>query len=146
MRIEAYDIAHMSGKNMVGVMVVVEDGEVVKSEYKKFKIRTQDNANDTGALSEVLERRLVHQEWTYPNLIVVDGGVAQINAAQKILSRFNLDIAVVAAVKDEKHKPKDILGDKNLVAKYKREILLANSEAHRFSLVRHRRARSRLVY
>src|SRR3989338_5362924 len=56
-RIEAYDIAHMGGKNMVGVMVVVEDGEPTKSEYKKFKIRTQNNANDTGALKEVLERR-----------------------------------------------------------------------------------------
>src|SRR3989338_8210201 len=49
-RIEAYDIAHMSGKNMVGVMTVIEDGQVIKSEYKKFKIRTQAGANDTGAL------------------------------------------------------------------------------------------------
>ena len=54
-RIEAYDIAHMGGKNMVGVMTVVENGETEKSEYKKFKIRTQLNTNDTGALAEVLK-------------------------------------------------------------------------------------------
>src|SRR3989344_4026556 len=71
-RIEAYDIAHMGGKNMVGVMTVVEDGEAVKSEYKKFRIRTQNNTNDTGALTEVLERKMRHQEWGYPRLIVVD--------------------------------------------------------------------------
>ena len=128
---------------MVGVMVVLEDGEMEKNEYKKFRIRTQDNANDTGALSEVLERRLAHKEWTYPNLIVVDGGVAQINAAQKVLSRLNLDISIVSVVKDENHKPKAILGDEKIIAKYKREILLANSEAHRFAIAYHKNLRGR---
>ncbi len=89
-RIEAYDIAHMGDKNMTGVMVVVEDGEVSKNEYRKFKIRTQAGANDTGALKEVLERRFRHQEWRFPDLIVVDGGVAQINVAKQVVTRFNL--------------------------------------------------------
>jgi excinuclease ABC subunit C len=149
-RIEAYDIAHMGGKNMVGVMVVLEDGEMAKNEYKKFRIRTQDNANDTGALSEVLERRLAHKEWTYPNLIVVDGGVAQINATKKIILRTTLDISVVSVVKDEKHKPKAILGDdprhggaSKIITKYKKEILLANSEAHRFAIAYHKNLRAR---
>ncbi len=142
-RLEAYDIAHMGGKNMVGVMTVVENGEVVKSEYKKFKIRTQNNANDTGALKEVLERRLAHAEWTYPNLIVVDGGKAQINTAKKVLAKMNLDISVVSVLKDERHKPKDILGDKKLCLKYEREILLANSEAHRFAINYHKNMRNR---
>ncbi|MFZ1019477.1 MAG: GIY-YIG nuclease family protein [Minisyncoccia bacterium] len=142
-RIEAYDIAHMGGKNMVGVMTVVLDGEAEKNEYKKFRIRTQNNANDTGALSEVLERRMAHREWPYPSLIVVDGGVAQINAAKKVMSRSNLDIAIVSVVKDEKHKPKAILGDEKIIAKYKREILLANSEAHRFAIAYHKNLRGR---
>jgi len=142
-RIEAYDIAHMGGKNMVGVMVVLENGEVAKNEYKKFKIRTQDNSNDTGALAEVLERRLAHKEWIYPDLIVIDGGVAQINATKKILSRLNLDIPIVSVVKDEKHKPKAILGDEKIIAKYKKEILLANSEAHRFAIAYHKNLRAR---
>src|SRR3989344_4231268 len=69
-RIEAYDIAHMSGRSMVGVMTVVEDGTVAKNEYRKFRIRTQAGVNDTGALSEVFERRFSHPEWPYPNLLV----------------------------------------------------------------------------
>lgn len=142
-RIEAYDIAHMGGKNMVGVMVVVNDGEVEKSEYKKFKIRTQADANDTGALKEVLERRLAHTEWSYPSLIVVDGGKAQINTANRVLSKLNLNIPVVSVLKDERHKPKDIMGDKDFGLKYEREILFANSEAHRFAIAYHKNMRNR---
>ena len=82
-RIEAYDIAHMSGKNMTGVMVVLTDGEPNKNEYRKFKIRNYDNANDTGALMEVLERRFAHTEWQYPKLMVIDGGKAQLNVIKK---------------------------------------------------------------
>jgi excinuclease UvrABC nuclease subunit len=143
MRIEAYDIAHMGGKNMVGVMTVLEDGEVVKSEYKKFKIRTQSNANDTGALSEVLERRLAHKEWIYPSLIVVDGGVAQLHAGMSVLKKLGIKIPVVAVLKDERHKPKEILGTSEFAQKYKREILLSNSEAHRFAIAYHKNLRNR---
>src|SRR3989344_4382009 len=133
-RIEAYDIAHMSGKNMAGVMVVVENGEAVKSEYKRFKIRTQQNTNDTGALKEVLDRRLKHKEWNYPSLIVADGGVAQWNAARSALKEAGVEIPIVSVLKDERHKPKDILGDEIIARKYKSSILLANSEAHRFAI------------
>jgi len=141
-RIEAYDIAHMGGKNMVGVMVVVEDGEVNKNEYRKFKIRTQDDANDTGALKEVLERRLAHTEWIYPALVVVDGGVAQINATKKVLNKIKSNIPIVSVLKDEKHKPKAIMGDEKMGLKYKKEILLANSEAHRFAIAYHKKTRN----
>ncbi|MBI3305628.1 GIY-YIG nuclease family protein [Candidatus Nomurabacteria bacterium] len=142
-RIEAYDIAHMSGKNMTGVMVTVVDGEVVKNEYRKFKIRTQTDANDTGALREVLERRFAHNEWRFPNLVVVDGGIAQLNIAKKIMTRFNLVTKVVSVVKDERHKPKAIIGDEQFTLKYKKEILLANSEAHRFAIAYHKNMRNR---
>ncbi len=142
-RIEAYDIAHMSGKNMVGVMVVVENGEVQKNEYKKFRIRTQSGANDTGALREILERRLAHPEWIYPKLIVLDGGIAQLNVAKKVLSQSGIQIPVVAVLKDERHKPKDILGNKERAQMYEKEILLANSEAHRFAIAYHKNMRAR---
>jgi excinuclease ABC subunit C len=142
-RIEAYDIAHMGGKNMVGVMVVVEDGEVAKGEYKKFKIRTQADANDTGALKEVLERRLAHTEWTYPNLIVVDGGIAQINTAKAVLNKLKINIPIVSVVKDEHHKARAIMGYKEYTLKYKREILLANSESHRFAIAYHKNMRNK---
>jgi len=142
-RIEAYDIAHMSGKNMVGVMVVVENGEMIKNGYKKFKIRTQKGTNDTGALREILERRFNHSEWKIPELIVVDGGTAQINTTKKVLNKFNLSIPIVSVVKDEKHKPKDIRGHKNIIEKYKKEILLANNEAHRFAISYHKKIRAK---
>lgn len=142
-RIEAYDIAHMSGKNMVGVMTVVEDGQVAKHEYKKFRIRSQSNSNDTGALTEVLKRRLAHTEWQYPNLIVVDGGIAQINVAEKILLDLEIYIPVVSVVKDDRHKPKAIKGDGTLALDHKQAILLGNSEAHRFAIAYHKNMRAR---
>ena len=142
-RIESYDVAHMSGKDMVGVMTVVENGEVKKSDYRKFKIKTIVGSNDTGALSEMLERRLGHIEWRMPDLIVVDGGTAQKNIIEKILTRNNLKIPVVSVVKDEKHKAKEILGDKQWL-KYENEILLSNSEAHRFAIGYHKRIRGKL--
>ncbi|MES2931028.1 MAG: hypothetical protein V4665_04590 [Patescibacteria group bacterium] len=142
-RIEAYDIAHMSGKNMVGVMIVVEEGEAVKNEYKKFIIRTQDNSNDTGALEEVLSRRFRHTEWGLPGLVVLDGSTAQLNVAKRVLNRYQFAIPVVAVIKDDKHKAKAIVGDETLIKRYKKSILLANSEAHRFAIAFHKHKRNK---
>ena len=143
-RIESYDIAHMSGKNVVGVMTVVENGEAKLSDYRKFIIRENPGVNDTKALSEVLTRRLNHIEWTMPDLIVVDGGVAQRNIMEKILKTNGADIPVVSVVKDERHKPKEILGDKKWLI-YEREILLSNSEAHRYAIAFHTKLRNKIL-
>ena len=142
-RIEAYDVAHMSGKNMVGVMTVVENGNAVKSEYKKFKIRTQAGANDTGALSEILERRFNHPEWRTPDLVVVDGGVAQMNVAKKTIEKSGFDLNVVSVLKDERHRPKSVLGSRVLALQHQSAILLANSEAHRFAIAYHKDMRNK---
>jgi len=142
-RIESYDIAHMSGQNVVGVMTVVEDHEVKLSDYRKFKIKDNPGVNDTKALSEVLSRRLAHIEWRFPDLIVVDGGVAQKNIIEKILKENHTDIPVVSVVKDERHKPKEILGDKRWL-KYEREILLSNAEAHRYGIAFHKQLRGKI--
>lgn len=141
MRIEAYDIAHLSGKAMVGVMTVLENGNPAKNEYRKFKIRSVHQSNDTAALREVLERRLGHNEWHYPNLIVIDGGKAQLKLAQDIMNMHGFRTPVVSVVKDERHRPREILGAKEWRTKYEREILLANSEAHRFAIDYHRNLR-----
>ncbi len=159
-RIESYDVAHLSGTNVVGVMTVVEDGEVKKSDYRKFKIQGASNPdarliNDTRALSEILSRRLAHIEWRTPDLIVVDGGLAQKRAMEKVLQKNNHRIPVVSVVKDEHHRPKQILGDlpklfrnfKQTGKKYQeleREILLSNSEAHRYAINFHKQLRSRI--
>ncbi len=141
--IEAYDIAHLGGSNMVGVMTVIEDGELAKSEYKKFIIRSQESSNDTGALEEVLSRRLRHTEWGLPNLIVMDGGIAQINVAKMVLNRYQFKIPAVSVVKDDKHKAKAIMGDEELIKKYKKQILLINSESHRFAITFHKNRRDK---
>lgn len=141
-RIEAYDIAHMSGKNMVGVMTVIENGDVSKNEYKKFIIRTQTGSNDTGALEEVLSRRFRHTEWGIPSLVVVDGSTAQINVAKRVLDRYQFSIPVVAVVKDDRHKAKAIIGDEIIIKSHKKSILLSNSEAHRFGIAFHKKKRS----
>jgi excinuclease ABC subunit C len=139
-RIEAYDIAHLSGQNAVGVMTVVEDGEVNKSQYRKFKIRLDKN-DDTKNLKEVLSRRLNHPEWPMPSLIAIDGGVGQLNAAKSVLKERGLEIQIVSIVKDERHKAHEILGlgDQNL----SRAIILANAEAHRFAIGYHRKLRGK---
>jgi excinuclease UvrABC nuclease subunit len=142
-RIEAYDIAHLSGKSMVGVMTVIENGLVAKHEYKKFNIRSQSKANDTGALEEVLSRRLRHVEWGLPQLIVMDGGIAQTNVARLVLNRYQFKIPVVSVVKDDKHKAKAIMGDELIINKHKKEILLVNSESHRFAIAFHKQKRSK---
>jgi excinuclease ABC subunit C len=144
-RIEAYDVAHSSGKSVVGVMVVVEDGEVNKSQYRKFKIKLNPGVNDTGALKEIIRRRLGHLEWPLPSLIVVDGSTAQINAAQAILKERGFDIEIAAVVKDERHKPRDIIAESATVQQHGPAILLANSEAHRFAITYHRQKRDRII-
>ena len=142
-RIESYDIAHLSGTNVVGVMTVVEDGEAKKSDYRKFKIKDEPGVNDTKALSEILSRRLGHIEWPLPDLVVVDGGVAQKRVMEKILREHGQRIPVVSVVKDKYHRPKQILGDKRWL-EYEREILLSNMEAHRFAIGFHKQLRNRL--
>lgn len=142
-RIESYDIAHISGSDMVGVMVVIENGFAQKSEYRKFKIKSVDTANDTAGLAEVLKRRLNHDEWRLPKLIVVDGGKPQINSAKKTLGEFGYMIPVVSVVKDSKHRPKGVLGKSEYSRKYETEILLANSEAHRFAQSYHSQLRKK---
>ncbi|HXK40016.1 MAG TPA: hypothetical protein VJ837_04240, partial [Candidatus Paceibacterota bacterium] len=139
--------------DVVGVMTVVENGAAATQDYRMFKIQGNKKANkdrfinDTAALKEVLERRFGHPEWPYPKLIVVDGGTAQFRAAQNSLKSIGLRIPVVAVTKNERHRPERIIGDARYVHARASEILLANSEAHRFAIGFHRRRqrRSRLL-
>jgi len=144
MRIEAYDVAHMGGKNMVGVMTVVADGTAQKHAYRKFRIKSIKTANDPAALQEVLRRRLMHDDWPLPSAIVVDGNQVQKRAAEAVLQEFQQSIPVVAVVKNDKHRPERLEGNKDFIDQYQLEILLANSEAHRFAINYHRQQSRRL--
>lgn len=143
-RIEAYDAAHLSGKNSVAVMTVIENGEVNKNEYRKFKLRTAKEADDLASLEEVLRRRFNHLEWRMPNIVVVDGGANQKRRAEKVLKEMGIPVPVMAVVKNEFHKPRGVLGGVKLARKYEKEMLLANSEAHRFAIKFHRKLRDKL--
>jgi excinuclease ABC subunit C len=147
-RIEAYDVAHLGGSAAVGVMTVVQNGAALKNEYRKFKIKSAKAGDDTGALREILSRRLAHDEWPSPRIIVVDGSVAQMNAAQKVLEEYGMRIPIFGVTKDEKHRPRAIKGLKELghpstmLRVNEHDILLANAEAHRFAITYHRKRRS----
>lgn len=146
-RIEAYDTAHIGGTNAIGVMVVVEEGVSQKKEYRTFKIKgiggkTFDD--DIASLSEILTRRFGHPEWPYPRVIVVDGGKTHKKTAENVLRSLGLEIPVASVVKDERHRPREILGASRAHVT-DASIVFANSEAHRFAITAHRKARSRAI-
>ncbi|QQG37649.1 MAG: UvrB/UvrC motif-containing protein [Candidatus Kaiserbacteria bacterium] len=141
-RIESYDVAHTGGTETVAVMTVVEDGHADKNSYRKFKIRSATN-DDVAALREALSRRLNHPEWPLPRVFVVDGGVAQMRAAERLLKEAGLLIPLVGVVKNEFHRPERLIGDRKAIELYEKDILLANNEAHRFAIGWHRKRRRR---
>jgi excinuclease ABC subunit C len=141
-RIEAYDTAHLSGTNAIGVMVVVEEGMPVKREYRTFNIRGVQKNDDIASLKELLMRRFGHPEWAFPQAIVIDGGSAHKKAAENALAALGVEIPVTAVVKDERHRPREVIGARRAGVS-EADAVLANSEAHRFSLSKHRAARSR---
>ncbi len=146
-RIEAYDTAHISGTNAIGVMVVVEEGMPDKKQYRTFRIRGTGGKSlndDIASLKEILSRRLGHNEWPLPRVFVVDGGKTHKKAAEEVLSEVGIEIPVVAVVKDDKHRPREVLGAVRAGIS-PADAVLANSEAHRFSLASHRKARSRAM-
>ncbi len=145
-RIEGYDISHQSGTNVVGSMVVFVNGASDRSEYRKFKLRHQKN-DDAANLREVIERRLKHKEWDFPNLIVLDGGITQVNAVRDLLAAEH--IAVIgrdksgdhtrnAAVRiivpdDEGYKLIPLPGNSHIA----KLIARIDDEAHRFAITYH---------
>ncbi len=169
-RIEGYDISNIFGKQAVGSMVVFSQGEPDKSQYRKFKIKIgQGEANDVKMLGEVIERRFKHtspstpslirreekgKEWPLPDLIIVDGGKAQLNLAVRILKKFKLDIPVLAISKGKGLRSAKA-PDKIFFPKEKKplELSLASpalhlikrvrDEAHRFAISYHRLLRKK---
>ena len=141
-RIEAYDIAHISGTNVVGTMVVSTNGLFDKNNYRKFKLSVDRN-DDLAGLAEILTRRLNHSEWSYPDIIVVDGNQRQYDIALGILKSRRINIPVIAVTKDDAHKASAFIGDLDLIRKYKDPIVAINMEAHRFSLKYHRERRNK---
>ena len=142
-RIEGYDVAHLMGQSTVGVMTVVEESRPNKQEYRQFTLRVAHGGNDLSALGEILTRRLKHSEWSLPEMIVVDGALLQFGAAESVLREAGLTIPLVGVVKNAKHQPERLIGPEALIKRFEKEILLVNSEAHRFALTFHRKRRGK---
>lgn len=140
-RIEGYDISNIAGTAAVGSMVVFEQGKPNKSEYRKFKIRGVEGANDVGMLTEVLERRL-RNDWTSPDLILVDGGIGQVNAARRVLAAAKLNVPLVGMAKGEKRKRTDVIG-KVPAGVSLQTLIKVRDEAHRFAISYHKNLRGR---
>ncbi|MCJ7829667.1 UvrB/UvrC motif-containing protein, partial [Patescibacteria group bacterium] len=144
-RIEAYDVSNIQGQEATGAMITFINGKPEKSQYRKFKIRIAGKPNDTAMIKEVLKRRLKHQEWSYPNLILIDGGKAQLNAALQCLKHKFKEIKLMALAK--KHNELFIERRKQsiLLKKLPREIfnliLQLRDEAHRFAISYHHKLR-----
>lgn len=145
-RIEAYDVAHLGGKSSVGVMTVFSGSSPDKDSYRKFLLRGKHAGNDLSALEEILRRRVRHTEWPIPDIVVVDGNILQHGVAERAFGEVGdafSGIRIVGVVKNAKHQPERIIGDRTAIADYRRAILLANAEAHRFAIAYHRKRRGK---
>ena len=110
-RIEVFDNSHLFGTFTVSGMVVFILGKESKKEYRKYKI-ISESKDDYNIMKEVIYRRyfrVLIDKLEKPNLIIVDGGKTQINAALEVLESFNLDIPVCGLVKDEKHSTRALI-------------------------------------
>ncbi len=142
-RIEGYDISHQSGTNTVGSMVAFINGAAARSEYRKFKVRSSTN-DDLKSMTEVISRRLKHSEWEYPDLIILDGGVGQVNAILPLVKP--LGIPVIGRDKSGDHSRsagvKVVVPEKGLVqissgSHVARLIARIDEESHRFAITYH---------
>lgn len=157
-RMEAFDISNTSGFESVGSMVVYEKGKPKRSDYRKFKIKGVQGADDYASMEEVLTRRFQHglkemeerkemgSFTTFPDLLMMDGGKGQVNVALAVLDKLHLNIPVCGMVKDDNHhtrglyyRNEEILIDKNSEAF--RLITRVQDEAHRFAITFHRQLR-----
>lgn len=131
-RIEGYDISNIFGEFATGSMVVFQDGVSEKSEYRKFRVNGVRGANDIAMLGEVLRRRF-QNDWDLPDLILVDGGRGQVNAAVEVISANNLDIPVIGLAKGPDRKKDELVTSRVLP---RQDIVLfkqVRDEAHRFA-------------
>jgi excinuclease ABC subunit C len=100
-RIECYDISNIQGTNSTGSLVVLTNGEIDKSQYRRFKIHLDGKPNDFAMMDEMLTRRLKHTEWKKPDLIIVDGGKGQLSSALSAMEKTGVFFPVVGLAKRE---------------------------------------------
>lgn len=150
-RIEAFDISNISGTLAAGSLVVFKGGEPDKNEYRRFRIKRVRRIDDYAMISEVIERRyrrLLKERKILPDLILIDGGKGQLNAASKVLKRLRVELPVASLAKEYEHlfipgRPHPIILAKNSSALYLLKQI--RDEAHRFALTYHRKLRRKKI-
>jgi excinuclease ABC subunit C len=200
-RIECYDISNTQGTNSVGAMVVFEGGRPKNSEYRRFKIKTVEGANDYASHQEVLRRRFrkvatqqersveeevtavvdktsglrdgdeesvqleneqageqMQHDWALPDLVIIDGGKGQLNAAMEVMNELKLDIPTIGVAKEEGSHTKLATAEEIYIPGSPDPIVLPRNsqglyllqrirdEAHRFSITYHRKVRSERTF
>ncbi len=163
-RIEAYDISNISGFQSVGSMIVFENGKPKRNDYRKFRIKWVQGANDYASMEEILTRRFQHgieekeelgkdnhdvgSFTRFPDLIMMDGGRGQVNVALEVLARLGIAIPVCGMVKDDHHRTRGIFfHNKEIPIDRHSEgfhlITRIQDEAHRFAIEYHRSLRAK---
>jgi excinuclease ABC subunit C len=161
LRIEGYDISNISGVSAVGSMVVFIGDKPDKNEYRKFKIKGVEttptvhpasySGGDVGMMTEVLTRRFARSvnkdgdQWPLPDIVLVDGGIGQVNAARQVLKSYDLNIPVIGLAKGPQRKRNDVVGlmPKKLKHLDLKTLMKVRDEAHRFAISYHKNLRGR---
>lgn len=156
--IEAYDISHTAGSENVAGMTVFEDGKPLKKAYKRFRIKSFSGQDDYRSMAEVIDRRFTEYEQLQkdtsapkegfgilPDLILLDGGLGQLNAVLPILNKHNITVPVFGMVKDSKHKTRAVAaagGEISIKANRRAYTLISEiqEETHRFAITYHRQS------
>lgn len=160
-RIEGFDISNISGTAATASMVVFENGAPAKAEYRKFRIKSVAGSNDVASIREALTRRF-RNPWRHPDLILIDGGWPQVNAAMQVMHEFHLGIPVVGLAKGAKRKKNgstgltvlskskdELICDPNNLeicsqcGKHKNLLIQVRDEAHRFAIKYHKQLRAK---
>ena len=152
-RIESFDNSNIMGTSPVSAMVVFVDGKPSNKDYRKYKIKTVVGPDDYASMREVILRRYsraIKEDGILPDLIIMDGGVGQINAAKEILDSLGLDIPIAGLAKNDKHQTQELLfGDPLEVVPLSRQsqefflLQRIQDEVHRFAITFHRQVRSK---
>lgn len=151
-RIEVFDISHLSGSYTVGGMVVYEDHQFKKNDYRRFRLSTGNS--DSDSMKEVLYRRYFRVKkdgLRAPDLIMMDGGIVQINACLEVLSMLQMDIPVVGLVKDDAHQTSNLLSQNGEIIPMDRRsdcfflLTQIQDEVHRYAISYHQLLRSKAM-
>ena len=151
-RIELFDNSHISGAFNVSGMVVFVDGEPSKKDYRTYRLK--EYVSDLDSMKEVVYRRyfrLLKERGRFPDLLIVDGGYLQIEAAKEILDALDVDITLCGLVKDDNHHTANLMDRNGNILPVERESSLfflltqMQDEVHRFAISFHRKLRGKAM-